>query len=211
MTHADAILDALEPVVLLLLFGVVAAIACRAVRLSPIVGYLALGVILQASGLDLFQSSSSVALLAELGVVFLLFEIGLHFSLSHIREQARDIFGFGPVQVVLGALGLGALALFAGLAPLPAFLVGATLALSSTAVVAGLLAERRQQNCPVGMTATAILIFQDVAAIFLLIIVNALNGDGGAMGPQLAAVSSSAYAPTVEVAHPLAGCWVWLR
>ena len=186
MTHADAILDALEPVVLLLLFGVVAAIACRAVRLSPIVGYLALGVILQASGLDLFQSSSSVALLAELGVVFLLFEIGLHFSLSHIREQARDIFGFGPVQVVLGALGLGALALFAGLAPLPAFLVGATLALSSTAVVAGLLAERRQQNCPVGMTATAILIFQDVAAIFLLIIVNALNGDGGAMAPQLA-------------------------
>ena len=73
-----------------------------------------------------------------------------------------------------------------GLAPLPAFILGATLALSSTAVVAGLIAERRQQNCPVGMTATAILIFQDVAAIFLLIIVNALNGDGGPMAPQLA-------------------------
>jgi CPA2 family monovalent cation:H+ antiporter-2 len=186
MTHADAILDSLEPVVLLLLFGVIAAIACRAARLSPIVGYLALGVVLRASGVDLFQSSSTVALLAELGVVFLLFEIGLHFSLNHIREQARDIFGFGPVQVFLGALGLGALALLIGLAPLPAFLIGATLALSSTAVVAGLLAERRQQNCPVGMTATAILIFQDVAAIFLLIIVNALNGDGGPIASQLA-------------------------
>ncbi len=185
MTHANAVLDSLEPVVLLLLFGVVAAIACRAARLSPIVGYLALGIILRASGALQFQASSTVALLAELGVVFLLFDIGLHFSLKNIQDQARDIFGFGPVQVALGGLGLGLLALLIGLAPLPAFILGATLALSSTAVVAGLIAERRQQNCPVGMTATAILIFQDVAAIFLLIIVNALNGDGGAMAPQL--------------------------
>src|ERR1700722_13641138 len=99
MSHANAILDSLEPVVLLLLFGVVAAIACRAERLSPIVGYLALGIILRASGFDFFQSNPTVALLAELGVVFLLFEIGLHFSLKNIHDQARDIFGFGPVQV----------------------------------------------------------------------------------------------------------------
>ena len=186
MSHANAILNSLEPVVLLLLFGVVAAIACRAARLSPIVGYLALGIILRASGFDFFQSNPTVALLAELEVVFLLFEIGLHFSLKNIHDQARDIFGFGPVQVALGAFGLGLLGLLLGLAPLPALLLGATLALSSTAVVAGLIAERRQQNCPVGLTATAILIFQDVAAIFLLIIVNALNGDAGLMGPQLA-------------------------
>ncbi len=186
MTHSEGILQSLAPVVLLLLFGVIAAIACRAARLSPIVGYLALGIALRASGVELFQSSTTVALLAELGVVFLLFDIGLHFSLKNIHDQAGDIFGFGPVQVALGALGLGVLALVMGLAPLPAFILGATLALSSTAVVAGLIAERRQQNCPVGMTATAILIFQDVAAIFLLIIVNALNGDGGSMAPQLA-------------------------
>ena len=84
MTHANAVLDSLEPVVLLLLFGVVAAIACRAARLSPIVGYLALGIILRASGALQFQASSTVALLAELGVVFLLFDIGLHFSLKNI-------------------------------------------------------------------------------------------------------------------------------
>ncbi|WPP03452.1 cation:proton antiporter [Methylocella tundrae] len=186
MDHMHTILQSLAPVVLLLLFGVVAAIACRAAKLSPIVGYLALGVALRASGVEPLHTSSTVALLAELGVVFLLFDIGLHFSLKHIREQARDIFGFGPVQVLLGAFGLGLLAMLIGVAPLPAFLLGATLALSSTAVVAAMIAERRQQNCPVGMTATAILIFQDVAAIFLLIIVNALNGDGGPLGPQLA-------------------------
>jgi CPA2 family monovalent cation:H+ antiporter-2 len=186
MDQTDTILTSLAPVVLLLLFGVVAAMACRAARLSPIVGYLALGIGLRASGVELFQSSSTVALLSELGVVFLLFDIGLHFSLKHMQDQAHDIFIFGPLQVALGALGLGVLALLIGLAPAPAFLLGATLALSSTAVVAGLIAERRQQNCPVGMTATAILIFQDVAAIFLLIVVHAMSGDGAAMAPLLA-------------------------
>jgi Kef-type K+ transport system membrane component KefB len=116
--------------------------------------------------------------------VFLLFDIGLHFSLGHIRTQARDIFGFGPVQVLAGTLGLGLVALIFGLPLLSAFLVGATLALSSTAVVARLIAERHQQNCPVGLTATAILIFQDVAAIFLLIFAGAL-GSGEALLPGL--------------------------
>jgi K+:H+ antiporter len=125
-----------------------------------------------------------IATLAELGVVFLLFDIGLHFSLGHIREQARDIFGFGPVQVLAGTLGLGLFGLLFGLPPVAAFLVGATLALSSTAVVAGLIAERHQQNCPVGLTATAILIFQDVAAIFLLIVATAL-GTGEALAPAM--------------------------
>ena len=83
---------------------------------------------LKASGFGLFSDSATVATLAELGVVFLLFDIGLHFSLAHVREQARDIFGFGPVQVVFSTVGLGALAMLAGLAPGPALLVGATLA-----------------------------------------------------------------------------------
>ena len=153
-------------------------------RLSPIVGYLALGIGLGGSGVMLVSDSATVELLAELGVVFLLFDIGLHFSLAHIRSQAADIFGFGPVQVLAGTLGLGLIALLFGLPPLPAFLVGATLALSSTAVVARLIAERHQQNCPVGLTATAILIFQDVAAIFLLIVAGAL-GSGEAVLPAM--------------------------
>ncbi|HEY0352892.1 MAG TPA: cation:proton antiporter [Enterovirga sp.] len=181
MTESHAVLAALVPVIVLLAFGVVAAIASRTAGLSPIVGYLALGLGLRASGLDILSDSATVAILAELGVVFLLFDIGLHFSLKTVREQAGDIFGFGPVQVLAGTVGLGLLALVAGLPPTAAFFTGATLALSSTAVVARLIAERHQQNCPAGLTATAILIFQDVAAIFILIAANALAGDGSGL------------------------------
>jgi CPA2 family monovalent cation:H+ antiporter-2 len=88
--------------------------------------------------------------------------------------------------VLAGTLALGLFGLLFGLPPVAAFLVGATLALSSTAVVAGLIAERHQQNCPVGLTATAILIFQDVAAIFLLIVASAL-GTGEALAPAMGA------------------------
>ena len=190
----EIVLHALAPVILLLALSVFAAIASRAVALSPIVGYLVLGIALKASGLALFADSHAVAILAELGVVFLLFDIGLHFSLTHVREQARDIFGFGPVQVVLGTVGLGGLALIAGLEPVSALLVGATLALSSTAVVARIIAERHQQNCPVGLTATAILVFQDVAAIFLLIVAGALQNGGASVLPAagLALVKAAA-------------------
>jgi CPA2 family monovalent cation:H+ antiporter-2 len=181
---AHLILSAILPIILILALGVVAAVGSRAVGLNPIVGYLLLGIALKALGVDFVSNSEVVSILAELGVVFLLFDIGLHFSLGHIRAQAKDIFGFGPVQVVFAAVALGTASLLFGLSPLAAGLVGVTLALSSTAVVAGLISERHQQNCPVGLTATAILIFQDVAAIFLLIVAGAL-GTGQAMAPAM--------------------------
>ena len=177
MAEAHSILAALVPVILLLALGVVAAVGSRAIGLSPIVGYLLLGLVLGSADAGLLGDSSTVHTLAELGVVFLLFDIGLHFSLKKIRSQARDIFGFGPLQVLAGTLALGPAALLFGLPPLAAFVIGATLALSSTAVVVRLIGERHQQNCPVGLTATAILIFQDVAAILLLIIAGALGSE----------------------------------
>lgn len=170
---------------MLLFLGVAAAVLSRGLGLSPIVGYLGVGMALGGSGLGLLEESATIDLMAELGVVFLLFDIGLHFSLRHLREQARDIFGFGPVQVLFCTAGIGAVAWLLGLPPLAAFLVGGTLALSSTAVVVRIIAERHQQNCPVGLTATAILIFQDVAAIFLLILVNALGRDGSDLLPEI--------------------------
>jgi CPA2 family monovalent cation:H+ antiporter-2 len=194
MADSHHLLATLVPVIVLLALGIVAAVGSRAVGLSPIVGYLALGLGLKATGFGILSDAGTVALLAELGVVFLLFDIGLHFSLKHVREQAKDIFGFGPVQVIACTLGFGLVGMALGLSALPAFLVGAILSLSSTAVVARLIAERHQQNCPVGLTATAILIFQDVAAIFLLIIAGALNGGTATMLPTagLALVKAAA-------------------
>jgi len=142
----DLILSAVAPVIALLALAIAAAVASRAGRASPIVGYLLLGVALNALGINLVSSSLSVSVLAELGVVFLLFDIGLHFSVTHIRAQARDIFGFGPLQILFAIAGLAPLILALGLTPLAAVLTGAILALSSTAVVARLVAERHQQN-----------------------------------------------------------------
>jgi Kef-type K+ transport system membrane component KefB len=193
------ILSAIAPIVILLSLAIAAAVFSRWLRASPIVGYLLLGVALNVFGLNLVESSQAVAVLAQLGVVFLLFDIGLHFSLTHIRAQARDIFGFGPVQVILGAAGLALPAMVFGMSPLAAVITGAVLALSSTAVVARLVAERHQQNCPVGLTATAILIFQDVAGIFLLIIAGSLGGSEAVLPAMGLAVLKAALAFGIAV------------
>ncbi|MGK6325264.1 cation:proton antiporter [Sphingomonas sp. DT-51] len=169
------LLDVLLPIILLLGLGLAAAIGARAVGLSPVVGYIALGVLLSACGPDLRASAQTISVLAELGVLFLLFDIGLHFSFRQMRRQASDIFGFGSAQVILNACLVAMVAAVAGLGLAPALLLGATLALSSTAVVARLIAERHQQDCPVGLTATAILIFQDLAGILILIVAEAMG------------------------------------
>src|SRR5580700_5627717 len=192
------ILAALVPVVVLLALGIATAIGSRALGLSPIVGYIALGIGLKAVGVRMVFEEATISLLAELGVVFLLFDVGLHFSLKHMRERAGDIFAFGPVQVLIATFVLGLVGLLFGLSPLPAFLVGAVLSMSSTAVVARLIAERHQQSCPVGQTATAILVFQDVAAIFLLIVVGALNS-GTALATVTAVIARFAVRPLLAL------------
>ena len=192
------IADSIVPVLILLATGIVAAILSRLARVSPIVGYLILGAGVSAIRPEVLAAGGTVHLLADLGVVFLLFDIGLHFSIAHVRQEAANIFGFGPLQVAASALLLGASAVALGSAPVMGFIVGATLALSSTAIVVGVIAERRQQNCPVALTATAILIFQDIAAIFLLILASTLNG-GGAVPVIIGAMVKTALAVSLSV------------
>jgi CPA2 family monovalent cation:H+ antiporter-2 len=199
----------LVPAIVFLGLGIATAIASRAAGLSPIVGYIVLGLGLNISGFGLLFGKSTVSLLAELGVIFLLFDIGLHFSLDRVRKQASDIFAFGPFQVIFATIGLTLAALAFGIKVVPALLIGSVLALSSTAVVGRLIAERHQQNCPVGLTATSILIFQDVAAIFLLIVTNSLDGGGGGSIWTVAALALCktilAFAITVTIARLLIG------
>jgi K+:H+ antiporter len=169
---------ALAPVILLLLVGILAIALMRPVGLSPIVGYLAAGVVIGPHALGLVHESETTHLLAELGVVFLLFDIGLHFSLPSIWDARRDILGLGPLQIVLCGLAFGAIAGALGFGAAYALILGGMLALSSTAVVVQTIAERGQQSCPVGLTATAVLIFQDICAIFLLILATSLESAG---------------------------------
>lgn len=186
--HKDWIMGEIAPLwpaILLLLVGILAILIARPLRQSPIVGYLGAGMAIRPHGLGLIQPNATTHLLADLGVVFLLFDIGLHFSLQRIWDARRDILGLGPLQLASCALALGGLGLAVGLPPIAAFTVGTTLALSSTAVVVQALAERGQQNCPVGLTAMAVLVFQDVCAIFLLILAASPPETGAPPGREL--------------------------
>ena len=125
--------------------------------------------------------------------MLLLFNLGLHFSLSTIRAVAANIFGFGALQMLVAGGGFAGLAWLMGLDLPVAIITGATLGLSSTAVVIGLVRARGQEGCPVGRAAQSILIFQDIAAIALLVAAGALGGGGDApLGAMLAVAAAKA-------------------
>jgi len=168
-------LHTLLPVIILLFVGVLAIAITRPLRMSPIVGYLIAGMIIGVHGFGWIEEDNTTHLLAELGVVFLLFDIGLHFSLGHIWDARKDILGLGPLQIIFCTVAFAILALLLGLEVDISIIIGATLALSSTAVVAQILADQNQQHCPVTVSATAVLIFQDICAIFLLILVHSME------------------------------------
>lgn len=175
--------DALVPAITLLGFGAASALVTKAARLSPIVGYLIVGILIGQYGPGLIHESPATHLLAELGVVFLLFDIGMHVSMRELKESRRDLLGLAPAHLMLtGLMSAGALWMI-GIAWPIALAVGLSLGLSSTAVVARILTEREQNSCPIGRAATHVLIFQDMVAIFLMIYATSLGGaETGASG-----------------------------
>lgn len=179
---AHSVVAMIQPAITLLGLGIGAALASRALRLSPIVGYIGLGLALASLGMAADFSGPLVAAMAEAGVTFLLFNLGLHFSLRRIRAEAGNIFGFGSLQMLVAGGAFAGLLALLGLPIAFASIAGFGLGLSSTAVVIGLIRERDQEDCPVGRAAQAILIFQDIAAILLLVGAGAL-AEGGAVLP----------------------------
>ena len=181
---ANEILQTIQPAITLLGLGIGAALVSRACRLNPIVGYLVLGLGLSVLGLKQDFSGPVVATMAEAGVMFLLFNLGLHFSLGRIWAEKANIFGFGSLQMLVAGGAFALVFLAIGLPPAFAIIGGFAMGLSSTAVVIGLVRERHQEDCPVGRAAQSILIFQDIAAILLLVAAGAL-AEGGAIAPAL--------------------------
>jgi len=192
-SDAHSVLATIQPAITLLGLGIAAALASRALRLNPIVGYLGLGLGLASLGIADRVSGPVVAAMAEAGVMFLLFNLGLHFSLGRIRAEARNIFGFGSLQMLVAGGAFAALFWAFGLPPAFAVIAGFGMGLSSTAVVIGLVRERGQEDCPVGRAAQSILIFQDIAAILLLVAAGAL-ASGGALVPALGIAGAKALA-----------------
>ncbi|NHZ96644.1 monovalent cation:proton antiporter family protein [Massilia sp. CCM 8734] len=172
----------LELTLLLLGSAVLGVVAFRMMHLPPMLGYLAVGILIGPHALGLAENSKTTETLAEFGVVFLMFSIGLEFSLSQLMAMRRIVFGLGMAQVVLTIV---ATMLFGWLlaTQLPglkitwqaAFALGGALAMSSTAIVVKMLTERLELESGHGRKIIGILLFQDLAVVPLLILIPSLG------------------------------------
>lgn len=175
-------MNALELTLLYLAAAVLGVVVCRMLKLPAMLGYLAVGVIIGPNALALAQNTNSIRYLAEFGVVFLMFVIGLEFNLSKLRSMRQHVFGLGLLQVALTMLiaTVGSLAL-AWVLPQywvmswqSALALGGALAMSSTAIVIKLMQERLEMESEHGKRVIGVLLFQDLAVVLLLVLVPAL-------------------------------------
>jgi monovalent cation:H+ antiporter-2, CPA2 family len=176
-------MTSLELTLLYLLAAVLGVVACRSLKLPPMLGYLVVGVVIGPNALALGGDSEAVHHLGEFGVVFLMFVIGLEFNLSKLRAMRTHVFGLGLFQVLvtIGAVMAGSLFL-AALAPgmwrmnwQTALALSGALAMSSTAIVVKLMAERLELETEHGKRVMGVLLFQDLAVVPLLVLIPALN------------------------------------
>lgn len=163
----------------LLAAAVISVPIARFARLSAIVAYLVAGVVIGPYGLGMFTRPETIVTVAELGVVMLLFLIGLELELSRLLAMRRDIFGLGVAQLVLTAAAIAGLALATGLFGWRGALVaGLALALSATSIALRILEERGHLQQPYGQRAFAILLFQDMSVVPLLALIPLLASPG---------------------------------
>ena len=175
-------MNALELTLLYLLAAVLGVVICRMLKLPAMLGYLAVGVIIGPNALALAQNTNSIRYLAEFGVVFLMFVIGLEFNLPKLRSMRKHVFGLGLLQVsITMVIATAGSLLLAWLLPQywqmswqSALALGGALAMSSTAIVVKLMQERLELESEHGKRVIGVLLFQDLAVVPLLVLVPAL-------------------------------------
>ncbi|MDD2545842.1 MAG: cation:proton antiporter, partial [Burkholderiaceae bacterium] len=176
-------MSSLALTLLYLLAAVLGVVTCRSLKLPPMLGYLAAGVLIGPHALALAQDSAGVRHLGEFGVVFLMFAIGLEFSLPKLRAMQRQVFGLGLLQVVVTMAVVTGLALllsrWAGgvwtMGWQTALALSGVMVMSSTAIVVKLMAERSELESAHGRHVMGILLFQDLAVVPLLVLIPALG------------------------------------
>ncbi|TAK48247.1 MAG: potassium transporter [Betaproteobacteria bacterium] len=182
----------LQPILVLLASAVLVVIACRRLHLPPMVGYLAIGLVLGPHAAALVQDTEATRHLAEFGVVFLMFSIGLEFSLPKLRVMRRAVFGLGLAQVALSIALAVAAALALGAGWQTGLALGGAAAMSSTAMVSKLLAERLELDTAHGREILGVLLFQDLAVVPLIILLPALGGTPTDVGLAVAVALAKA-------------------
>ncbi len=173
----------LQLALVFLLAAVIAVPLFKRFGLGAVLGYLAAGVALGPDGAQVIADAEPVLAASEIGVVMMLFVIGLELSLPRLKVMRKSVFGAGGLQVAISGLALGAIALMDGLSWQAALVIGLGLAFSSTAVSLQLLAERKTLGTEHGRLAFAILLFQDLAAIPLIAAIPLL-GQAASTHPQ---------------------------
>ncbi len=179
-------MHSLAPIVLVLLAAVLSVTLCRYLKVPPMLGYLVVGFLAGPGVMSLIPEGEETQFLGEIGIVFMMFTIGLEFSLPKLRAMRHLVFGLGFAQVavtmllVAGAIGWISGSVLAGVA------VGGALAMSSTAIVSKLLTERLELAQPHGQLAIGVLLFQDIAVVPLLILLPAFAGGSDTLAMDLA-------------------------
>jgi CPA2 family monovalent cation:H+ antiporter-2 len=169
----SALLDAL----VFLLAAILAALGVQRLSWSPVVGYMIAGMLIGPGVLGLVEETDQIHSLAEFGIVFLMFTIGLELSLQRLRAMRGYIFGLGGLQVSLSALLIALVLMAFGVSSESATVVGLALGLSSTAVVMRLMIDQDALASKVGRRTFSVLLFQDIAVVPILLLVSAMaNG-----------------------------------
>jgi CPA2 family monovalent cation:H+ antiporter-2 len=172
----------LKSLVIILGISAVVVFVLHRIKIPSIVGFLLAGMLLGPHGLHLIKDINTIQTFAEIGVILLLFTIGLEFSLSKFLKMRLEVFGIGGMQVVLTVV-LTALAAYHwfGISNLStAVFIGFLVALSSTAIVMKLLSDRAELDTPHGRTSVGILIFQDLCVVPFMLFIPIMSGGGGA-------------------------------
>ncbi|MFO1334310.1 MAG: cation:proton antiporter [Piscinibacter sp.] len=213
----------LELVLLYLVAAVTGVVACRLARLPPMLGYLVVGVLIGPNATALAKDSAGVQYLAEFGVVFLMFVIGLEFNLPKLKSMRRLVFGLGLAQVLLTIAGavLGNVLLAWAYAALTgkawelqwpgAIVLGSAMAMSSTAIVVKLMADRLELESEHGRRVMGVLLLQDLAVVPLLVLIPSLDlaGKDMAMSLGVAGVKAALLLTVLLVGGQRAMRW-WL-
>jgi len=172
LTPFNAHLD----IMIFLLVALVVVSVCKKIKISSVLGYLVAGVLVGPHTFNIVAGVETAKHVAEFGIVFLLFTIGLELSWERLRELRFYVFGLGAAQFFLTATVFGLIIFFIYHTSLPtAILLGGGLSLSSTAIVLQVLAERNELTTRTGRISFAVLLFQDIAVIFLLVWVTTLT------------------------------------
>lgn len=176
-------MTSLELTLLYLLAAVLGVVGCRFLKLPPMLGYLVVGVVIGPNALAFAQNSEGIRHLAEFGVVFLMFVIGLEFNLPKLKAMRRFVFGLGFFQVVLTLFIVTSISVFLsvmaptlwGMSWQTALTLAGAMAMSSTAIVIKLMSDRLELDSEHGKRVLGVLLFQDLAVVPLLVLIPALN------------------------------------